>query len=116
MSIILQNRVKLNTLIFVQSGCTIINLSEVKFVYLDTNADDIIVARLIRKLRRDKDISQAQLATALGLIQNNVSRIELGTRKVTLGELREICEILCIRLSDFVQEYEAQLSHYGKTN
>jgi len=76
---------------------------------LEKNFDDIIIGRLIKKLRRDKERSQAQLAEAIGMQQNVMSRIELGIRQVSLSELRAICQYLRVGLSEFVQEYEARV-------
>lgn len=64
---------------------------------------------MIRKMRRDKDLSQAKLAEAMGLGQNVTSRIEHGTRQVSLGELRAICKCLGVTLSDFVRDFESQV-------
>lgn len=70
--------------------------------------NDIIVGRMIRKLRRDKDISQAQLAEALRMQQNVISRVEIGKRPVALGELRALCKFLGVTLGEFVRDYEAR--------
>ena len=68
--------------------------------------EDTIIAGMIRKLRRDREVSQAEIAQILHLPQTVVSRIELGQRRVTLTELRLICEHLKMPLVEFVSEYQ----------
>ena len=68
--------------------------------------DDTIIAAMIRKLRRDREVSQAEIAQILNLPQTVVSRIELSRRRVTLTELRLICEHLQVPLLEFVSEYQ----------
>jgi transcriptional regulator with XRE-family HTH domain len=75
--------------------------------------DDIIIAAMIRKLRRGKEVSQAQLAAALNLPQPVVSKIEHAERRVALSELRVVCNLLQIPLSEFIAEYEAEIRKAG---
>jgi len=72
---------------------------------LQANAGDMVIAKMIRRLRRDREVSQAQLAVAIDQGRNVVSRIEIGQRQTTLPELHLICEFLGIPLQDFVSEY-----------
>ena len=71
--------------------------------------DDIIIATIIRRLRRERNISQAQIATVLNLPQPVVSKIERAERRVALGELRLICKLLGLPLADFIAEYQTQV-------
>ncbi len=52
------------------------------------------IALRIRKAREQKNISQEQLATKLGISQNAYSKIELGYSKITLDRLFHIAELL----------------------
>lgn len=75
--------------------------------------DDIIIATMIRRLRRERNVSQAQIATVLSLPQPVISKIERSERRVALGELRLICELLGVPLVNFVAEYQTQVETAG---
>ena len=71
--------------------------------------DDTIIGLMIRKLRRDHSVSQTALAQVIGVPQTIVSRIELGQRRLTVGELRLICDHLEASIVEFVAEYQERL-------
>lgn len=73
--------------------------------------DDMIIALMLRKMRRDREKSQDAVAVHLNLPQNVVSRMEKGERRITLPELRAICEFFEVPLLDFVAEYLQRRSH-----
>ncbi len=74
----------------------------------DINADDKLVAVMLRKRRRDLEISQQAVAERAGMVQSVVSKIEAGDRKVSVGELRAILQALDLRLDEFVGEFLAR--------
>ena len=47
---------------------------------------DLAFSREIRKLREDTGISQTGLAAELGVDQSLVSRVEAGSRQLTIGQ------------------------------
>lgn len=55
----------------------------------------------IAELRRERGMSQAQLAEAAGLRQSNVSRIEAGKYATTLDLLTTIADALGVKV-DFI--------------
>ena len=57
----------------------------------------------IAELRREQDMSQAQLAEAAGLRQSNVSRIEAGKYATTLDILTNIAQALGCKV-DIIKE------------
>lgn len=65
---------------------------------------------LIRRLREEKEITQAALAERLGVPQSFVSKIETGERRLDVLELREVCTALQIPLKRFIQLLEDDLT------
>lgn len=56
----------------------------------------------IRKVRREKDISQALLAEKIGLNQTQLSKIEKGIRKVDAIELKKIADALGVNINELL--------------
>lgn len=61
---------------------------------------------LLRSKRIEKGITQEQLASALGVRQAIVSKIETHERRLDIIELRSICGIIGISFPDFIRELE----------
>ncbi|MBQ5316359.1 MAG: helix-turn-helix transcriptional regulator [Oscillospiraceae bacterium] len=57
----------------------------------------------IKELRRDKCITQTELADKLGLVQADVSQLEAGKRALTLDTAVEISKALDVDLNDIVK-------------
>jgi transcriptional regulator with XRE-family HTH domain len=66
----------------------------------------------LRDARLRAGMSQAQLASRLGLDQSLVSKCETGVRRVDVVELRRWVMALGGTLSQFVAAYEARLSRH----
>lgn len=64
---------------------------------------------LLKKIRQEKGLRQAELAEKLGVPQSFVSKYEAGDRRLDLLELRQICLILGVSLVTLVQELEKNL-------
>ena len=64
---------------------------------------------LLRELRVLADIRQVDVARALGKPQAFVSYYESGARRLDLLELRQVCKILGVSLSEFVKQFEKRL-------
>ena len=60
------------------------------------------VASTIRKLRDAKGITQDQLAGAVGMMRNNISRIEAAKHRPTLETLERIAKALKVSVADLV--------------
>ncbi len=67
----------------------------------------------LRSARIDSNITQVQLAKALGVDQSHISKIERGERRLDIVELREFCRALGISLGDFIKEFERLLDRSG---
>jgi transcriptional regulator with XRE-family HTH domain len=64
------------------------------------------LARLLRDLRTRAELTQTEVAAALGKPQSYVSKYESGERRLDLVELAELCPVLGLSLSKFVDEFE----------
>ena len=72
------------------------------------------VRGLIRELRVEAEVKQVELSEALGKPQPYVSAIETGHRRVDLVEIRDICAVLGVTLSDFVIRLEKLIRSSAK--
>jgi len=61
---------------------------------------------LLRQMRLDAGMRQADLAQKLGEPQSFVSKYESGERRLDVLELRQICKILGVSLAEFVRRLE----------
>lgn len=66
--------------------------------------------RLLRRLRREKGLTQLELAERLQEKQAFVSKCELGGRRLDLLEVRAFCEALGVPFVEYVQRLEAVLA------
>jgi transcriptional regulator with XRE-family HTH domain len=71
--------------------------------------DQAKLQALLRQIRHDAGLSQAELAQRLDLPQSFVSKYELGERRLDLLEIRQICNAVGISLEDFVRKLEELL-------
>lgn len=72
-----------------------------------------VVLQLLREAREQACITQVDLAKKLGQGQSSVSKIERGDRRLDLIQLRTICQVLGVSLTDFVTRLEAELAKRG---
>jgi transcriptional regulator with XRE-family HTH domain len=68
-----------------------------------------VLLALLRELRVQAGIRQIDVARALGKPQAFVSYYESGARRLDLLELRQVCKILGVSLTDFVRTLEKRL-------
>ena len=64
---------------------------------------------LLRQIRLEVGLRQADLAKRLGQPQSFVSKYESGERRLDLLELRQVCTALGISLEEFVCRFEDRL-------
>jgi transcriptional regulator with XRE-family HTH domain len=74
-----------------------------------TSKEERVLRTLLSNLRSEANLRQVDLADRLGKPQSFVSKYESGERRLDLIELREICRVLDITLSDFVKRFESEL-------
>lgn len=61
---------------------------------------------LLRQMRLDAGLRQADLARKLGQPQSFVSKCESGERRIDVLELRQICEASGVSLGEFIRQLE----------
>lgn len=59
---------------------------------------------LIKKLRKDSNLSQVDLARQSGLDRTYISRVEKGNANITIASLYLICNVLKISVKDFFSQ------------
>lgn len=62
-------------------------------------------AALLRRVRIEAKLTQAQLAQRLGQSQSYVSKYENGEQRLDLLELEDVCKAIGVRLDEFVKRY-----------
>lgn len=69
-----------------------------------------LVGTVLRDLRLEVRLRQADVAHHLGAPQSVVSKIESGERTADAVEIYEICAALGISMTDFVRRLEKRLA------
>src|SRR5436305_14606426 len=75
-----------------------------------------LVGRKIRQLRRQRKLTQVELAERIGIHQSDLSRMEQGEYKVGLDTLLKILATFDLSIGDFFEEgnrTEAALQKYN---
>lgn len=65
-----------------------------------------LLGEKIKELRKENDITQAQLGALLGMSQKNISAIETGKINVDIATLQKISNIFGVSLDYFLEEKE----------
>lgn len=68
-----------------------------------------VLSQLIREMRNAAGLTQAACAEALGKPQSYVSKIESGTQRIDLIQLKEYCSICNVSLTIFVKRFESKI-------
>lgn len=64
---------------------------------------------LLREMRIEAGLTQVDLAARIEKDQAYVSRYESGQRRLDVLEVREICQVVGVRLEEFVKRLESAL-------
>lgn len=64
---------------------------------------------LLRQVRTEAGLTQTDVARRLGQPQSFVSKYESGERRLDILELREVCQVIGIPLSEFIRRLEEAL-------
>ena len=64
---------------------------------------------LLREMRAEAGLTQAQLAERLGTDQTFVSKYETGERRLDVLEVREVCQAMGIPFTSFARRLESEL-------
>lgn len=62
-----------------------------------------VIGKRVAQLRREKGLSQAQLAEAMGVAVESISRIERSERNMSIDMLENLCHALHISVKDFFE-------------
>lgn len=65
---------------------------------------DVKVGRLLRERRLELGISQERLGALLGVTYQQVQKYERGTNRIGSSRLQDLCRILGVRASYFIDE------------
>jgi transcriptional regulator with XRE-family HTH domain len=71
--------------------------------------EQAVVQALLRKIRREAGLRQADLAARLGVQQSFISRYEAGERILNILEVRRICAAVDLPLEEFARRLERAL-------
>lgn len=74
---------------------------------------DIVLGKVLRKLRNDAKLSQEQLALDAGLERTYISMLELGQRTPTIKTLIKLSHALNIQLSDLIKQFEVAFKEHA---
>ena len=73
-----------------------------------------LVGRKIRQLRRQRKLTQVELAEKIGIHQSDLSRMEQGEYKVGLDTLLKILQCFDLTIGDFFDETNAANNVFEK--
>lgn len=65
---------------------------------------------LLKEVRAEAGLKQAELARRLGVAQSFISKYESGERRLDLLEMHEVCHAVGIRLADFAKRLDTALT------
>ena len=68
------------------------------------------LGRKVRRLRKERDLTQVQLAEKLGISDSYVTLIESGQRPVTAPLLIKLAKVFDLELTEFADDDEARLA------
>ena len=62
------------------------------------------VGQKVRRLRKERDMTQSELASRIGIIQSDLCRMEKGEYKVGLDTLFRVLEVFRMNIGEFFDE------------
>src|SRR5207253_11124253 len=75
-----------------------------------------LVGRKIRQLRRQRKLTQVELADRIGIHQSDLSRMEQGEYKVGIDTLLRILQTFDLNIGDFFEENDRAQNVVQKLN
>ena len=63
----------------------------------------------MRRLRKERHLSQSELARQIGIQQSDLSRMEKGEYRVSLDNLFKILAVFDIKVADFFEEQQSRV-------
>ena len=75
-----------------------------------SDAFDRHIGQKLKSVRAVKEVTQEELATALGITFQQVQKYEMGANRISATRLYAIAKILEVNVSDFYEGYEEETS------
>ena len=72
-----------------------------------------IFVECLRDLRAQSRMTQQELAASLNCPQSYISKYEQGQKRLDIVEIRRLCTVLGVSLTEFASEYETRLKEGG---
>jgi transcriptional regulator with XRE-family HTH domain len=69
---------------------------------------ETVFGRVLRRLRRERDISQEALAALAGLTRNHMSEIERGRREPRLGTLVRVADAFGMGVGELLTLFDQE--------
>lgn len=73
--------------------------------------EHVIFLQVLKRMRAESGMTQAQCSAALGRPQSFMSDVERGVRRLDTVQLRDLCQVLGNDLISFTKSFEHALSH-----
>ncbi|KPX53808.1 putative regulatory protein [Pseudomonas amygdali pv. photiniae] len=73
--------------------------------------EHVIFLEVLKRMRVESGMTQAQCSAALGRPQSFMSDVERGVRRLDTVQLRDLCQVLNNDLISFTKSFEHALSH-----
>jgi len=70
----------------------------------------LIIGEMIRRARLSKGITLGQIADKLGVAAITIQRYEIGGRKIDMGMLIKIIDILGLNYTNFMNEVQSKVT------
>lgn len=75
-----------------------------------------VLVKMLVRIRKEKRITQVQLAAAMRVPQSFISKVERGERRLDIAELLHICELLDVPVSSLVSIIPTRFSPINRTS
>lgn len=75
--------------------------------------EHVIFLQVLKRMRVESGMTQAQSSAALGRPQSFMSDVERGVRRLDMVQLRDLCLVLGTGLTSFTEAYEQALTDGG---
>lgn len=72
-----------------------------------------VLLSLLKKYRDEAGLTQAQCSKALGRPQSFMSDVESGTRRLDVVQVRDLCNVLGVKLTKLAIDLEELLAEEG---
>lgn len=72
--------------------------------------EHVIFLEVLKRMRVESAMTQAQCSAALGRPQSFMSDVERGVRRLDMVQLRDLCQVLGSDLISFTKSFEQALT------